>query len=1314
MYHQNCKICNKYELLIFNTHRYSNTKKVIQSIQESQKYGQVNYLHNTIHRVGRNWRVGFETVSNVSDIASTSKVLSKSMKRMFGGRCVVLYENESINKLNSKQIVQVKTTGHQQNIQSSEVQLQKHTKSEIHISSWNAQGLSLNKQLELGVILETYKVDIIAIQESWENKPIKCIDNTGVYKWLGKPREGDIMHGGVGFYVHENIIPYVQIITESNYSEALWIKLQGNKSICNTYLASIYIPTQNISTDKRNEYFNNLLHDICYFKTKGNIILMGDFNARVGRSAVINDNISKFGEERKNRNGNMLIQFLRKNNLYSLNNRNTERTEYTRYDKVTGERSVLDYIIVDQDMYEHFKYFEVIQEDLLSDHYVLRATLNRCTEIGKTITCKKKIYKWRKDRITDPSVQEEFFMQIDKIHLDYITSIDPTYAKYANNNKEYTEKVVAAFQAIVTTASQDTIGQKAIIKGMAKHWWDEEVRQSINQRRLCYQNHLHAPTDQSWQLYKSMRSKVSRLIRLKKNKTWKSHLNKLCTNEKLSAQSLWSSINIVSRRNINNDKQIKCLKDDSGNILHRIEDIMQIFQDHYVKQYINTNSIHSSGVKGDFDAAFKQKVQHKVQQYELLSVNSMYVQELDEPFHVKEVWKAICTLKNNKATSNSSKPLNEMYKIGGIPMAHMITKLFNVIWELEEIPDIWQTGKIINLHKGGDKTKVSNYRGIHLLDALGQLYNKIIKNRLEHYVSTNEILHNSQYGFQKGKSTIDLVFALSEIIKGRKKEGQDTSLFFLDIQKAYDSMWRDGLWHILWKAGIKGKMWRVIKKLHENLKCCTIINGVESPVFDNKVGVQQGSTLAPLLFCIYINGLIKKINKYSKGITIDSSKICTLAFADDLVILEENMIELQNTIDIIFKYSKKWQFQANVAKSAVMSVGKKSLSEEEYAVKWGNNIIAKVTTYKYLGVVMDGSGGWDSHAQYVIHKTLKCIAILSNFLKSKHIRSDIKCTVIKTIVHPILLYGSQVWEPNKRYVEKLESVHMQALKLILNYPKATRYDIIRSELGIKSMISLREDYKVKYWYRISNSRNINLIHIILNKNWTNKIQGYKQIMWKHRILKILNRYEIAPNCSGLSKKAWLILYYSNKIKVERLEIERGQSISLSLYKSIVQFNGIQNYLKGIITKGVQLRFMCRASCLPVKVQVNRIRKITGDQMCKCCGVKEETMVHLFTECTYFKQVRYILIYLILVHCGSLVIERLSSLDVSDRGVCIYKELIKDQHAGCLGMNELQCHMFNKLTEIYLLEIWDGRNKIEDSRQEHHQGIGELADIGVVD
>ena len=72
------------------------------------------------------------------------------------------------------------------------------------------------------------------------------------------------------------------------------------------------------------------------------------------------------------------------------------------------------------------------------------------------------------------------------------------------------------------------------------------------------------------------------------------------------------------------------------------------------------------------------------------------------------------------------------------------------------------------------------------------------------------------------------------------------------MQKAYDTVWRDGLWLKLWDLGVKGRMWRVIKKMYEVSRSAMLLEGKKSTMFTLEQGVAQGCSLSPILFfCIH-------------------------------------------------------------------------------------------------------------------------------------------------------------------------------------------------------------------------------------------------------------------------------------------------------------------------------------------------------------------------------------------------------------------------------------------------------------------------------
>ena len=102
-------------------------------------------------------------------------------------------------------------------------------------------------------------------------------------------------------------------------------------------------------------------------------------------------------------------------------------------------------------------------------------------------------------------------------------------------------------------------------------------------------------------------------------------------------------------------------------------------------------------------------------------------------------------------------------------------------------------GLIVNIFKKGDREDPANYKGITLLSVLGKVFCKILNNTLVQCLDKEGALQEGQAGFRINRSCMDNVFTLNEIVQGRLREDKKTYAFFLDIKKAYDSVWHDGL-----------------------------------------------------------------------------------------------------------------------------------------------------------------------------------------------------------------------------------------------------------------------------------------------------------------------------------------------------------------------------------------------------------------------------------------------------------------------------------------------------------------------------------------
>jgi hypothetical protein len=102
------------------------------------------------------------------------------------------------------------------------------------------------------------------------------------------------------------------------------------------------------------------------------------------------------------------------------------------------------------------------------------------------------------------------------------------------------------------------------------------------------------------------------------------------------------------------------------------------------------------------------------------------------------------------------------------------------------------------------------------------------------------MLHEAQNAFRRGRSTDQHIYTLSQVLRGRLRQGKATCAFFLDLKKAYDTVWRDGLLYKLWNRGIRGKAWQYIRSTYATTSRAVRCGQHTSEWFGIDLGTAQG------------------------------------------------------------------------------------------------------------------------------------------------------------------------------------------------------------------------------------------------------------------------------------------------------------------------------------------------------------------------------------------------------------------------------------------------------------------------------------------
>jgi len=155
------------------------------------------------------------------------------------------------------------------------------------------------------------------------------------------------------------------------------------------------------------------------------------------------------------------------------------------------------------------------------------------------------------------------------------------------------------------------------------------------------------------------------------------------------------------------------------------------------------------------------------------------------------------------------------------------------------IPESWTSGIIKPVYKNkGSPLDPDNFRAITLISCLGKLFTCILNTRLNLFSNELNVISENQAGFRKGYSTMDNIFVLHSLIELYFSFGKKLYCTFVDFRKAFDTVWRDGLWLKLQNSEIKGKCFRVIYNMYQGIKSCVQYGGNQSDFFPCLTGVR--------------------------------------------------------------------------------------------------------------------------------------------------------------------------------------------------------------------------------------------------------------------------------------------------------------------------------------------------------------------------------------------------------------------------------------------------------------------------------------------
>ena len=169
-------------------------------------------------------------------------------------------------------------------------------------------------------------------------------------------------------------------------------------------------------------------------------------------------------------------------------------------------------------------------------------------------------------------------------------------------------------------------------------------------------------------------------------------------------------------------------------------------------------------------------------------------------------------------------------------MLEWLRRVCNACILVEKVPNDWMRTIIVPIYKSkGDRSECKNYREINLLSIPREMYGIILIEKVSSL--TEGLIGEEQYGFRSGRGYVDQVLVMKQMSEKFGDKNKSLYVACVDLEKLYDRVDREAMWHVLGMYGINGQLLKAVQSLYEKSEACVKVRREEGEWFE--VGVSQ-------------------------------------------------------------------------------------------------------------------------------------------------------------------------------------------------------------------------------------------------------------------------------------------------------------------------------------------------------------------------------------------------------------------------------------------------------------------------------------------
>ena len=581
---------------------------------------------------------------------------------------------------------------------------------------------------------------------------------------------------------------------------------------------------------------------------------------------------------------------------------------------------------------------------------------------------------------------------------------------------------VGLLTSIINTAANDSIPKK---KPYYHRYPNSDKLQLLKKQRNFYRNQYKTSLDP---FAKTMLNLLNRSVR-----QHTAILNQMAFDDRISKLntadcSLYAFAKVLKQKNL----PIPPLSKSSTELAYSEKEKAETLAKSFLKSYqitLKDTSVHTPEVKNSM-RTFRAKA----------SLRSLRWEMSDPKKFANAEVRAICLRLNIRKANGPDLVSNSVMRNLPWSAVELLSNVFNACVTRSYFPEPWKIAKILPIHKKDKpKSDPSSYRPISLLSNIGKVFERLVLDRLNKFEDDNNIFTPNQFGFRKGHSTVQQILRIAEKSCLNFNKNRSTGMVLLDLEKAFDSVWHEGLLHKLHKAGYPMYLVLIIQSYLTNRTALTQVGKSFSDPFDIPAGVPQGSLLSPHLFNIFINDAPLPDNGDLAMFADDTAIFCNVNLQDARRVSKL----LVDALSDISNFFKSWKIKLNATKTEFIVFTKSPVMNRKLALFppiFNGTKFTWKPAVTYLGVILDKSLSFKSHIEHSIAKAKNVTKQLHSLMKKNNpVPIHQKIAIYRTFIRPLMVYACPVFTNCPiTHFRKLQIQQNKSLRMALNADWHTR------------------------------------------------------------------------------------------------------------------------------------------------------------------------------------------------------------------------------------------------------------------------------------